>query len=799
MALKIQSSYAAGELDPALQERTTLEKYKSGLGIGRNVIVAKTGRVITRPGRKTRVQTKLPNRRALIFSSRGINYLFEWGHLYVRTYDPTTFALIDEAAHLLTENDLDNIQFQMRDKFSIYVFVGTSDVLVASATSGALSVSSVFSLTATLAPTTPTVVAAGAPAGYNCDYLITRVDFLNQESQGVAIGGQKYPQANGQQNTITVQAHPGTVLTNTKEIRVYRRPQNGGAFGFLGSSTYLYAAAGNTNADFIDVGGAADYAHTPPDHALGGPPLGLRPQTGTIYQQRLIITDIGTETIGASRPGIHSNFYRDFPLSADSGLKFRAGSAGLPIPLRMIDSDGLVVFTTIGVYLHVGPLSPTNLALDKKGEWVIDTRVPPLSIPGGVVFVDKATNTVRVLSWSTETASYTGREVSIFSDHLFLQNRIVSWGFQDGALPVLWVAFKDGNFASFTYERDQEMRAWTHHDSKAVKVEYIATNNEKSFFLVNKNGTRYIEEVIPRYVRAEDRETYPEIDMDESIGPIDSLKVFKTILNTSLVGTDQILIDSLNPDDWSGTLSVKAGTSPIFLNPGAGTVGTILRVFDSDQSAIDLTVTEWLTSSEIRVTPSREFPQTRNTNPNVFLPATTFTGLDHLEGEFPMVIVDGSVIASPNNDVESYDQLQVVGGTLVLPDNVLGAIVVVGRPVICDIGTLDIDTVEQRPILIESQTINKVYIRTYRSRGLYIGGKFPANDMVTDMQQLDSYPINEDTNNATGYRHPLAKSERREVTLPGDWKSNGRLAIRQVDGLHAEILSIIPDVQDLRR
>ena len=47
MAYKPQSSFAAGEFDPALHERTTLEKYRSGLSKARGIHIAKTGRILS--------------------------------------------------------------------------------------------------------------------------------------------------------------------------------------------------------------------------------------------------------------------------------------------------------------------------------------------------------------------------------------------------------------------------------------------------------------------------------------------------------------------------------------------------------------------------------------------------------------------------------------------------------------------------------------------------------------------------------------------------------------------------------
>ncbi len=52
MAYKLQANFAGGELDPVLRKRISLNKYHNGLATARNVVIGRTGRIITRPGTK---------------------------------------------------------------------------------------------------------------------------------------------------------------------------------------------------------------------------------------------------------------------------------------------------------------------------------------------------------------------------------------------------------------------------------------------------------------------------------------------------------------------------------------------------------------------------------------------------------------------------------------------------------------------------------------------------------------------------------------------------------------------------
>lgn len=799
MALKVQSSFSAGELDPALWERTTFDKYQSGLARARNTVIGQSGRVISRPGRTFFAKTKLSNSRCLIYSPPNSGHLIELGVGYLRHYD-FNGNLLHDIFTTFTLADLSIIHFEA-SKSWLYIFCAGKLASQYFLNLG------VFANNMFVTPGGPiTGTIGGTATGYMVDYVATFVQDGQESVKSNLVLSGPIPINVGETSTLTfTRTVASTGVPAPTEVRVYRRPQNGGAYGYIGNSTSLVTTTDYTFT-FEDKGQASDYSHSPPDYILAPlNPIAFLPRTGIVYQQRLLLTlNTDEEAIVASRTGYQQNFLRDFPLAADSALNFKSGTSGYARVLRMLDNDGLSVFTTVGVFLSTGALTPDNLALAKKGSWLIDDIVPPLGVPGGVFFVDAATNSVRELRWSFQVSSYTANEVSVFSNHLFLGKRIVSWGFETGDLGCLWTVFDDGTFASFTYDSDQQMNAWTPHDS-VVNVEAIADTKfaNKVFFLTEKDGERYIEMSVPRYVSGSTLQADPEAYMGHSIAAMDSMLSFRTKLNDNFVGADNFVIVPVTPGDWSGQLGITTSlASPVFITPGYGDVGSVLRFFDDDGTAIDLTIITHNSTSDIVVQPSAEFPSDHATDARIFKTAATFTGLTHLEGESVSVVADGYVVASPNNDEENYPELIVSGGSITLPDNLRGAIVHIGRPITYDVQTLDIDTVEQRPVLIESKIVNKIYLKTLRSRGLFAGSKFPLNNKVKDLVNVEVLDVDysEDADGdiiANRFQAPVTK--RNELSIPGDWKSQGKICLRQVDPLHFEILSIIPDLEDMRR
>jgi hypothetical protein len=75
-----------------------------------------------------------------------------------------------------------------------------------------------------------------------------------------------------------------------------------------------------------------------------------------------------------------------------------------------------------------------------------------------------------------------------------------------------------------------------------------------------------------------------------------------------------------------------------------------------------------------------------------------------------------------------------------------------------------------------------VTVRFERSRGLWAGPSFTE---LTEMKQREFEDYGEPTSLLTGDK---------EIMLPPDWNSNGRIALRQRDPLPMTILAIMPHV-----
>lgn len=806
MGLAPLLSFASGELDPILTDNVTLDKFRKGLATARNVGISKTGSVLSRFSRQHIFNAKVANKAIKIYVPKNTNYLLEFGDLYVRVHivDPDTFGItsVADVVSPFAEDDLPSLHFDTSKDY-VYIFLAGEKMAkfhLALSGSAFLLDADVFRV---FDPIDTVGVVVTGSTGYSVDYLATLVRNGEESIYKEITTGFNKPIAAGQSNLISVAWTDADVdMDEFNEVRIYSRPNNGGAYGLLGTTTKTTLVGATRTATFRDIGSLPDFANGIQDlvtkYGLNGSEvIDLQPKTGIVYQQRLILCgpESDEEAVIASRPGFQNNFYRDFPYAVDSALVFKAGTSGRAKVLRAIEHDGLILFTTNGVYTSTGVLT-NPVALERRGGWIIKEDVPPLVVPGGVFFVDES-NTIRQLIFSQDIGAYESIEQTIFSNHLFKTRTIKSWAFQKGNVPQILVTFSDGKFGMFTYIYEHQMKAWTRGDS-VYPVEQVEGCNspDRSFWVVNKNGTRSIEMSLPRYVPTDEIASNPESDMLAPNMLADSIQIAGNILPVD--GVSGPIMSPVVPLEWDGQIQLEyadQGVAPFIVDE------TIRWFHPVDKNAIDLKV---ISSTNIRTVfqPTEEFPAVYALEPRLYRTyATISTGLTHLEGESVSIMVDGSLVASPFNDDDVTPAVLVTGGSITLPNNLRGAIILIGRPIVADMKTLNISTVEQSSTLIESINVNKLYVRVNETRGLYCSNQFPEekNDekdghSVKGMEDLgvDLVPAGEAELIGNRFLPPVSK--RIEKTVPGHWNSQGQIAFRQVDPFHFEILSVIPDV-----
>lgn len=140
-------------------------------------------------------------------------------------------------------------------------------------------------------------------------------------------------------------------------------------------------------------------------------------------------------------------------------------------------------------------------------------------------------------------------------------------------------------------------------------------------------------------------------------------------------------------------------------------------------------------------------------------PATTISGLDHLEGKTVSILGDGAVMP----------QAVVTGGAITLPEPVSTA--QVGLPITADLQTLPLAFEAQGYGQGRPKNVDRAWLRVYRSSGIFVG---PDTAHLTEVKQR--------TNEVYGAA-PALKTDEIPIDIAPSWGANAQVVVRQADPL----------------
>jgi hypothetical protein len=141
-------------------------------------------------------------------------------------------------------------------------------------------------------------------------------------------------------------------------------------------------------------------------------------------------------------------------------------------------------------------------------------------------------------------------------------------------------------------------------------------------------------------------------------------------------------------------------------------------------------------------------------------PASTISGLSHLEGKTVAILADGAV----------HPPETVVGGAISLVEP--ASKVTIGLPITADLETLPL-AYDQAPAFGQGRpkNVSKVFLRVYRSSGVFAG---------PDANNLREYK--QRTTEVYG-APPALVTDEIEVMLSSSWNASGKVFVRQTDPL----------------
>lgn len=549
-----------------------------------------------------------------------------------------------------------------------------------------------------------------------------------------------------------------SAVTDADRYSVYRFVS--GTYGLIGETT---------TTTFTDDNFTPDTSETPP--IANDPFEGVLNKPGAVsfFEQRRVFggTLNNPDTSFFSQIGNTSNFNTSLPLRADDAITATLNSTQVNEIRHYIPGNDLLAFTSGAEWrINSGPDSafgPDTIKQKEQTTWGTSFR-RPLRIGTTTLYVEENDSRVRSLGYSLQIDGYTGPDLSLLSEHLLESFRIVDWCSIASPESRVFMVRDDGDVLTLSFEKDQEVIAWTRWDTSGF-YESCASElgggkfSEDSVYfvvqrLINGQTVRYIEVV---------RQT-PFSDVRDVFCVDSGLTFDNPIAITGITTADPVVItapshglsdgDVINLSDiiWVPDEDFFGDeVQPTQLNNGRYTVA------NSTTDTIELSGVD---GSAFNAYASSGF---------VRLTVIAIGGLSHLEGRTVSVLADGNVVTS-----------KTVTDSVLTLDRSAGRIHV-GLPFIVDIETLDM-TSDQSTIQGLKKKVSEVTVRFKQSRGLWIG---PTSDQLVEMKQREFELLGEPTNLLTGDK---------TITLLPDWNSNGRIFLRQNNPLPITILAVIPDV-----
>ena len=688
-----QPSFTGGELSPALGARVDLAKYQSGLRTALNVFVHPHGGVSNRAGLQFVNEVKDSAKRARLIRfqfNTEQTYILEFGDLYIRIFRDGGLVLSGaapyEVASAYTAAQVQNL-----------VFVQEADVLYLCHVDhpvrklGRLADNNWTLTTVLFKPLinppagTPVVTKPGDTSG-KTGYVATTYRY---RVSAVADSGEESLPSNAGSvvNDLAIQGGINrvtwTAVTGAARYIVYR--DDNGIFGYVGGTTGLTFDDENITPDLSDT----PQAGRNPFNAAGN-----YPRCVTFIEQRLAFasTQNDPQAVWLSQSANYENFGVSSPAKASDAVTFRIRARQVNEIRSMISVRGLLLLTSGSEWIVTGgstsdAISPSAIKLDNQG-YRGAAKVQPIVVGNTVLFAQRLGGVVRDFSFDYTQDSYVGKDLTILARHLFKGREISAWDYAQAPDSVVWVVLDDGALVSLTYMKEQDVWAWTRHES-------------------GPGNDAFFEDVT---VIEEDGEDVPYF-----------------IVRRTVNGVRKRYIERLHS-----------------------------RAFEDVQDAffVDCGLTY--------------------SGP----PATTISGLGHLEGQTLVALADGNVVRN----------LVVTGGAVRLQN--AASKIHIGLPVTAAIETLDLDVGQVQglgTVQGRSKSVSEVTFRVENTRGIFTGPEDGERDGGTLVEYKQRR--NENWNEAISlYTGDLT------VTPYWDWSTSGSMWVKQFDPLPMTILSIMPDV-----
>jgi len=539
----MQNSFNAGELSPKLRGRIDIDKYANGCEVLENFIPQIYGPARKRPGVRFVKETKTSENTSRLIPfqySTNQSYVLEFGDKYIRFYKDGGVILSGLSPYEIVtpydHTDVNGLHFVQsadilflvhpnyppyklsrfdHDDWTIDQIVFdspvfdsenlTETILTASATTGAITLTSSVSLFAT----------TDVGAYYKFTEVIgSKYDYW-QPGENITSGDYRYYSSN-----LYIATTTGTTGVRAP-VHLTGNESDGGVDWDYIHSGFGYA---EITAYTSDTSVSATVIKTLPSSTTTGVDTWSEsawsdykgyPKAVAFYEDRLWFagTVNSPQTLWASVTGDYEDF--SYGTNDDRAMNYTINSQEVNT-IQWLSPGKVLAIGTSGSEFTVSASSlneavtPTNIKIVPQTTYG-SADIQPFKIGSSTLFVQRALRKIREYIYSFDKDSYVAPDMTMLSEHI-TQAGITNMSYQQSPDQIMWVPDAAGILLGLTYEREEDVVGWHRHDIGGL-IESITTiphwdgDQDSTWLIVNRtiNGdtVRYVE-----YIEKEFNDNY---------------------------------------------------------------------------------------------------------------------------------------------------------------------------------------------------------------------------------------------------------------------------------------------------
>lgn len=191
-------------------------------------------------------------------------------------------------------------------------------------------------------------------------------------------------------------------------------------------------------------------------------PINGYPRTVTLYEQRLIAGGSPgfPQSVWGSRTGEYLNFTPG--VKDDDAFSFTVVSDEINPIAHLAQTDILIGLTYGGEFSMFGglekPITPTNVQIKNHSVYGCN-QVRPVRIGKELNFIQRSHRKLRGMSLDYYARSSQTPDLTVLSEHV-TESGIVDMCYAQEPNSVVWLVRGDGQMATLTLDREQEVTAW---------------------------------------------------------------------------------------------------------------------------------------------------------------------------------------------------------------------------------------------------------------------------------------------------------------------------------------------------